>query len=79
MTWAPVINPGSENWFIDKPENEATRGLQIERWSFEEVVKRSCTSATINYNGICYHLRAGVHNITAYDWSCYLDFADQLL
>lgn len=28
---------------------------------------------------ICYHLRAGVHNITSYDWARYLDFADRLL
>ena len=24
-----------------------------------------------------YHIRAGVHNVTDYDWQCYLDFCDK--
>jgi len=27
---------------------------------------------------LAYHLREGVHNLTAFDWKLYLDHADQL-
>ena len=28
-------------------------------------------------NDVGYHLREGVHDVTVYDWTCYLDFADK--
>ncbi|MDR1814482.1 MAG: acetylxylan esterase [Tannerella sp.] len=30
-------------------------------------------------NAVGYHIRTGVHDVTDYDWGCYLDFADKLL
>ena len=28
-------------------------------------------------NSLGYHIREGVHEVTVYDWNCYLDFADK--
>jgi hypothetical protein len=31
----------------------------------------------LNRGPLHYHVRSGVHNLTLYDWTCYMDFADQ--
>ncbi|VTP96387.1 glucuronyl esterase domain-containing protein [Sphingobacterium daejeonense] len=29
------------------------------------------------YHDIGYHIRAGIHDVNAYDWYCYLNFTDK--
>jgi hypothetical protein len=46
-------------------------GLKSDRWPSPESPRHE--------GSIGYHLRTGRHGLTAYDWKCYLDFADKHL
>ena len=35
------------------------------------------TQAPLQEGCVSYHLRTGKHNLTPYDWKCYMDFADR--
>lgn len=47
------------------------RGLGVEAWP--------AVDQPVLGDGLAYHVRSGGHDITAYDWACYLDYADKVL
>jgi hypothetical protein len=48
-------------------------------WGFEGVGAAKFPKADhpLHTGKIGYHLRTGRHNLTAYDWKCFMDFADK--
>jgi hypothetical protein len=62
------------------PDNmDPTRSVKSEFWPAEEVIAHGYgIAAFFDGDGVHYHIREGIRNLTLVDWKCYLDFADKV-